>query len=96
MGQILHGSAKTTAAVLRAIQDSQESLIVLAKRYKINPKTVAKWRARTSVEDRKTGPSKPRSTVLTPEEEAVIVAFRKHTLLPLDDAYIPCKRQSRI
>ena len=85
MGQILHGSAKTTAAVLRAIQDSQESLIVLAKRYKINPKTVAKWRARTSVEDRKTEPSKPRSTVLTPEEEAVIVAFRKHTLLPLDD-----------
>jgi len=85
MGQILHGSAKTTAAVRRAIQDSQESLIVLAKRYDINPKTVAKWRARKSVEDRKTGPKTPRSTVLSPEEEAVIVAFRKHTLLPLDD-----------
>jgi hypothetical protein len=27
----------------------------------------------------------PRSTVLTPEEEAIAVAFRKHTLLPLDD-----------
>ena len=26
-----------------------------------------------------------RSTVLTPEEEAVVVAFRRHTLLPLDD-----------
>lgn len=31
------------------------------------------------------GPKHARSTVLTLEEEAVIVAFRKHTLLPLDD-----------
>ena len=85
MGQILHRSAKTPATVRRAIQDSQESLIVLAKRYDINPKTVAKWQARQSVEDRKAGPSKPRSTVLSAEEEAVIVALRRHTLLPLDD-----------
>ncbi|MCB1550461.1 MAG: IS481 family transposase, partial [Alphaproteobacteria bacterium] len=49
MGQILHGSAKTTAAVRRAIQHSQESLWVLAHRYGINPKTVAKWKKRTSV-----------------------------------------------
>jgi len=31
------------------------------------------------------GPKAPRSTVLTMDEEAVAVAFRKHTLLPLDD-----------
>jgi hypothetical protein len=31
------------------------------------------------------GPKDARSTVLTPEEEAVVVAFRRHTLLPLDD-----------
>ncbi len=31
------------------------------------------------------GPKQPRSTVLNREEEALIVAFRKHTLLPLDD-----------
>jgi transposase InsO family protein len=31
------------------------------------------------------GPKAPRSTVLTPEEEAIVVAFRKYTLLPLDD-----------
>jgi hypothetical protein len=30
------------------------------------------------------GPA-PRSTTLTAEQEAIIVAFRKHTLLPLDD-----------
>ncbi len=31
------------------------------------------------------GPKEVRSTVLTPEEEAIIVAFRRHALLPLDD-----------
>ena len=35
--------------------------------------------------DLPTGPREPKSTVLTVEDEAVIVAFRKHTLLPLDD-----------
>ena len=85
MGQILHGSATTTEAVRRAIQNSQESLRVLAKRYGINQKTVIKWKGRTSVADVPTGPKNPTSTVLTIEEEAVIVAFRRHTLLPLDD-----------
>src|SRR4051794_30221086 len=85
MGQVLHGSARTTAAVRRAIQHSQESLRVLARRHGINPKTVAKWKKRTSAADRPTGPKAPRSTVLTLEEEAIIVAFRRHTLLPLDD-----------
>ena len=69
MGQILHGSARTTAAVRRAIQHSQESLRVLAKRHGINPKTVAKWRGRRSLVDHKTGPKEPRSTVLSIEEE---------------------------
>ena len=85
MGQVLHGSARTTAAVRRAIQHSQESLNRLSSRYGINPKTVAKWRKRESTQDAPMGPSKPRSTVLTPEQEALVVAFRKHTLLPLDD-----------
>jgi transposase InsO family protein len=31
------------------------------------------------------GPKQARSTVLSLEEEAVVVAFRRHTLLPLDD-----------
>jgi transposase InsO family protein len=85
MGQVLHGSARTTAAVRRAIQHSQESLRGLAKRHGINPKTVAKWKKRPSVQDERTGPKEPRSTVLSREEEAIIVAFRRHTLLPLDD-----------
>ena len=85
MGQVRHGSATTTHAVRAAIQRSQASLSQLSKELGINPKTVAKWRKRATVEDRKTGPTEPRSTVLTEAEEAAIVAFRCHTLLPLDD-----------
>ena len=85
MGQVLQGSATTTEAVRRAIQKSQESLRVLAGRYGINPKTVAKWKKRGSVKDRPTGPKSPQSTALSLEREAVILASRCHTLLPLDD-----------
>ena len=84
MGQLLHGCAHTTAAVRRAIQSSQASLTKLAERYHINPKTVRKWRKRSFVEDAPMGPP-PRSTTLSTEQEAIIVTFRKHTLLPLDD-----------
>jgi transposase InsO family protein len=85
MGQVLHGSATTTKAVRRAIQASQESVRALARRYGVSPTTVQKWRKRQTVADQPMGPKQPRSTVLTVEEEAIIVAFRRHTLLPLDD-----------
>ena len=85
MGQVLHGCATTTEAVRRAIQHSQESLRSLAERYGINPKTVAKWKKRASVADLPTGPKEPKSSVLSIEDEAIVVAFRRHTLLPLDD-----------
>jgi hypothetical protein len=79
MGQVLHGSAITTEAMRRAIQRSQESLRGLAKRYVINPKTVATWKQRGSVADRPTGPRQLRSTILSVEDDAIIVAFRRHT-----------------
>ncbi|WP_345191976.1 DDE-type integrase/transposase/recombinase, partial [Gluconacetobacter tumulicola] len=67
------------------MQHSQESLRALAKRYGINPKTVAKWKGRPDTADRRTGPKAPLSMVLSIEEEAIVLAFRRHTLLPLDD-----------
>jgi hypothetical protein len=85
MGQVRHGSATTTYAVRSAIQRSQASIAELSRELGINPKTVAKWRKRATVEDLNTGPKEPRSTVLTEAEEAMIVAFRRNTLLPLDD-----------
>ena len=68
MGQILHGSAKTTHAVRAAIQRSKATIAELAEKYDLNPKTVMKWRRRQSVEDRPMGPQDARSTVLSAEE----------------------------
>ena len=85
MGQVLHGSATTTHAIRAAIQRSKATAKELAERQGINPKTVAKWKKRSFIHDAPMGPKAPRSTVLTVEEEAIAVAFRKHTLLPLDD-----------
>ena len=62
MGQVRHGSATTTHAVRAAIQRSQASLAQLSQELGINPKTVAKWRKRATVEDMNTGPTAPRST----------------------------------
>lgn len=64
MGQVLHGSARTTE-VRRAIQHSQASVRTLAERYSINPKTVAKWKKRQFASDAPMGPREPCSTVLS-------------------------------
>jgi hypothetical protein len=69
------GSARkrrTTEAVRRAIQLFEESVRAQAT-------------LRREPDNDPDGPKQPRSTVLTPEEEAIIVAFRRHTVLPLDD-----------
>lgn len=55
----------TTEAVRRAIQNNQESLRALAKRYGINQKTVANWRQRGTVIDLPTGPKEAKWTVLS-------------------------------
>ena len=85
MGQVLHGCATTTHAVRAAIQRSKAPIAEIALRHGLNRKTVMKWRARGSVQDAPMGPKAARSTVLTPQEEAMAVAFRRHTLLALDD-----------
>jgi hypothetical protein len=85
MAAVLHGSARTTPRVRAELQASQASTRALAAQYGLNPKTVAKWRARKSTTDAAMGPRDPCSTVLSPAEEAIIVEFRRRTLLPLDD-----------
>lgn len=85
MGQVLHGRATATEAVRRAIQRSQEGVRALAKRHGISPTTVQKWRKRETAADAAMGPKDTRSTTLTPEQEAMVVTFRRHAVLPLDD-----------
>ena len=91
MGQVLHGSAKTTHALRAELQRSQAPVAQLAKRYGINEKTVIKWRKRQSVEDLPMGPKLRRSSVLSAMEEAAIVALRVQARLPLDDVYVALK-----
>jgi transposase InsO family protein len=93
LADVLHGSARTTPRVRAELQASQESTRALAARYGLNPKTVAKWRGRSTTSDAPMGPSDPRSTVLTPLEEAMILEFRRRTLLPLDDV-LGCLRDT--
>ena len=89
----LHGSARTTPRVRAELQASKEATRTLAARYGLNPKTVAKGRKRTTTADQPMGPSRPRSTVLSEVEEAIVVEFRRRTLLPLDDV-LGCLRES--
>jgi hypothetical protein len=70
--------------VRRAIHQSQESLAKLAQRSDLTPKTVATWQQRSHVRDAPMGPKPCHAPVLTREEEALLVAFRRHTWLPLD------------
>ena len=85
MGRVLHGCARTTEAVRLAIQGREESVRTLAARYGVSPTTIQTWRKRDHVHDAATGPKELRSSTLTLEQEAAVVAFRRHALLPLDD-----------
>ena len=93
MGSVLHGCARTTPCLRAEFQASKESSRAIASRYGLNPKTVRKWRNRTTTSDTPMGPRAPKSTVLTPAEEAIVIAFREKTLLPLDDV-LGCLRDT--
>ncbi len=93
MAGILHGSARTTPRVRAELQTSQASTRALAAQYGLNPKTVAKWRTRKTTIDAPMGPRQPHSTVLPLAEEAIVVEFRRRTLLPLDDV-LGCLRDT--
>ncbi|MBI4723779.1 MAG: IS481 family transposase [Rhodomicrobium sp.] len=90
MGQILHARATTTQRQRAYIQQSKESLAVIANRLGVNPKTVAKWRKRTTVDDAPMGARNPRSS-LSDHEQRIVCAFRQKTLLPLDDCFVALK-----
>jgi hypothetical protein len=88
-----HACATTTPRVRRAIQASEEKNLVLAKRYGVNRKTIAKWKAREFTSDERMGPKTRRSSLLSYKDEAIILAYRWRTRLPLDDAYSRLRRQ---
>lgn len=91
MGNIHHANARTTARVRQEIQESQESIAALAQRYSINHKTVLRWKNADGVEDKKSGPKNPKSTVLTQAQEEIICEFRRLTKFSLDDVFASLK-----
>ena len=87
-----HGSATTTPSVREAIQASEEKNTVLAKRYGVDRKTIAKWKARKFSSDVRMGPKNPRSKFLTLDDEVIILAYRWRTRLSLDDSLVRLRR----
>ena len=51
MGSVLHGSVRATPRVRAELQASLDSGRALAARYDLNPRTVRKWRKRTTTVD---------------------------------------------
>ena len=90
MGHILHSNAKTTVATRKEIQNSKESNAKLAKKYSLNIKTVIKWKKRSDVLDKASGPILPKS-VLSKTEQEIICEFRRVAKFSLDDCFICLK-----
>ncbi|NYT28097.1 MAG: hypothetical protein H0A76_09565 [Candidatus Thiodubiliella endoseptemdiera] len=44
MGNILHANAKTTPQIRTKIQNATVSIAILAEHYKLNPKTIIRWK----------------------------------------------------
>ena len=81
----MHRGATTDPAMRQLIQTSDEPVRMLAERLGVNPKTVMKWRHRRHTNDLQAGNGRSGTTILTPPEQEMCLAFRKATLLPLDD-----------
>ena len=56
MGAVLDGCARTPPRRRAELRASQASTRALARRYGLNPKSVAKWRTRTTTADAPMGP----------------------------------------
>ena len=104
MGQIRHGCAPTTQAIKATIQRSQAMNAAPSREDGIKVKTVAKWRKRETLDNRKTGlmePSltelgltEPGLTVLNPAEETMVVALGVIRCFRLMIACMLCTRRS--
>ena len=84
MGQVRHKYVTAAHAITAAIQRSQ-AITAARSREPVSLSKRLQMAQGETVEDRKTRPTHPSSMVLNADEEAMIVAFRRHTRLPTDD-----------
>ena len=80
----LHANATTTPKTRAYIQTSSASVGELAEELGVHPKTIRRWRKRTTVEDRSHRP-KNLQVSLTEIEERLVCELRKSLALSLDD-----------
>ena len=80
----LHANATTTPKTRAYIQKSQASAADLATELGVSEKTVRRWRARTTTQDRSHRP-KRLAVSLTQTEEKLVVELRQSLDLSLDD-----------
>ena len=86
MGQVLHGSATTTHAIRAAIQRSKASIQALSERLRNQSKDGRQMaEAHQSSKTAEWGRRCRTRRCCRPRRKLLIVAFRRHTLLPLDD-----------
>jgi hypothetical protein len=78
-------SATPPPAMRAAMQRSPASIAPLSRPCGIEPGTVATWRERSTVSAAPMRPKALGTTGLSPAAEALVVAFRRHGLLPRDD-----------
>ena len=92
MLQKLHKNAKTNYLIRRQIQQSSEPISVLANRYHLSWLTVKKWKERETLEDKSSRPDNLR-TVLTTEQEDLILFERKQFKKSIEEIYVTLEDQ---
>jgi transposase len=80
----LHGRAKLTTDQRTYIQQSPKSQRQLAKELDADPKTIAKWKKRTSVHDAQMGPRRGIGRALTQAQEITLANYCKQRKAPLN------------
>jgi len=85
-----HPRAKTNLHIRKLIRESDESHLILAKRFHLNPKTVLKWKHRLDFYDRPYG-AKTHHFTLNEWEQKIVVKVRKHLKHNLDDLVLILK-----
>lgn len=80
----LHGSATTTRDQRKYIQQSKKSQRRLAVELGVDPKTIATWKQRTSVDDAQMGPKRGSVRALTETQRIAIATYCRHRKAPLN------------
>lgn len=86
----LHKNARTTLAIRQEIQNSNESVNALSKKFHLHWGTVNKWKHSASLEDKSSRPNNI-NTSLTTEQEDLICFERKQFKKTIDDIYLCLK-----